>query len=302
MHRAVRWTLTAVAALAAAAAATVAYGDWHATRKRERIVDLPPLPAFTLATDAAASIDRGRYLYTTRGCAECHGASGEGRAFIDSPSMRVKAPNIAGGANSAIAHYEAADFDRAIRHGVKPDGRPLFIMPSEDYNRLTDADLSALVTYVKSLPAAPGGPLEATLPLPVRVLYGLGLIQDAAQKIDHALPPTTPVPEAADAAHGRYVAAMCMGCHGPGLSGGKIPGGPPDWPAAANLTPGEGSAMARYADAAAFTAMLRSGKRPDGTAVSSVMPFASLGHLSDLDAAAVYAFLKTVPAKAAGGR
>jgi mono/diheme cytochrome c family protein len=95
---------------------------------------------------------------------------------------------------------------------------------------------------------------------------------------------------------------MCMGCHGPGLSGGKIPGGPPDWPAAANLTPGNGSAMPRYADAAAFTTMLRTGVRPDGTPISRVMPFGSLKALSDTDAAAVYLFLKSVPAKAAGNR
>jgi cytochrome c553 len=94
---------------------------------------------------------------------------------------------------------------------------------------------------------------------------------------------------------------MCLGCHGPGLSGGKIPGGPPQWPAAANLTPGEGSVMGRYPDAASFLAMLRSGKRPDGSAIQ-VMPFESLAKMSDVDAQALYAYLKTVPARAAGQR
>jgi hypothetical protein len=100
--------------------------------------------------------------------------------------------------------------------------------------------------------------------------------------------------------HGAYVANMCLGCHGDKLSGGKIPGGPPDWPAAANITPGEGSVMPRYPDVAAFQAMLRSGKRPDGTPIQ-VMPFGSLSKLSDVDAQALYAFLKTVPAQKAGG-
>ena len=162
--------------------------------------------------------------------------------------------------------------------------------------------LGALVVYVRHLPPTAGGPLEASVPLPVRVLYGLGLIQDAAAKIDHALPPPTPVAEAVSPEHGGYVAQMCVGCHGPGLSGGRIPGGPPSWPAAANLTPGEGSAMARYADAAAFTAMLRSGKRPDGSAVSPVMPFEALRNLDDTDAQALYAFLKTVAPRPAGQR
>ena len=42
--------------------------------------------------------------------------------------------------------------------------------------------------------------------------------------------------------------------------------------------------------------MLRSGKRPDGTAIT-VMPFESLRKLNDVNAKAVYAYLKTVLAK-----
>jgi mono/diheme cytochrome c family protein len=304
MHQAVRWTLTALGALAGLAVATVALGDLNAERKRTRTVMLPARPAFALQPETPASLERGRYLYVTRGCAECHGADGAGKIFIDDVEhgMRVKSPDIAGGPQSALARYGPADFERTIRHGVKPDGQPVFVMPSDDYNRLTDADVSALYAYVRRLPPADGGPLEATVPLPVRVLYGLGAIRDAAEKIDHALPPAQPVTEGLTVEHGRYVAAMCVGCHGAGLSGGPIPGAPPSWPPAANLTAGTGSVMPRYADSATFTAMLRTGRRPDGTAVSDVMPFASLKDLSDVDTGAVYLFLRTVPAKPAGER
>ena len=174
-------------------------------------------------------------------------------------------------------------------------------MPSEDYNRLTDADVAALAGYVRTLAPRPAGAAVVELPVLVKALYGLGVIQDAAEKIDHSLPPAQPVVAAVNAQHGAYVGAMCIGCHGPGLSGGAIPGGPPDWPAAANLTPGKGSAMPRYPDATAFVAMLRSGKRPDGTAIK-VMPFESLRELSDTDAQALYAYLKTLPAREAGQR
>ena len=127
------------------------------------------------------------------------------------------------------------------------------------------------------------------------------LAPDAAQRIDHSLPPAQPVAEGVTVEHGKYVGNMCIGCHGEKLSGGKIPGGPPDWPAAANITPGDGSSMTRYPDAAAFSAMMRSGKRPDGTPIK-VMPFESISKISDVDLQALYAYLKTVPAKAAGGR
>ena len=57
--------------------------------------------------------------------------------------------------------------------------------------------------------------------------------------------------------------------------------------------------MARYPTADAFAAMFHSGKRPDGSAIG-VMPFESFSQMSDTDVRALYAFLKTVPARAAG--
>jgi mono/diheme cytochrome c family protein len=180
--------------------------------------------------------------------------------------------------------------------------RPLFVMPSEDYARLTDADVGALVAYVKQLPAASGSGLEASVPMMVKALYGYGALQDAAEKIDHSLPPATPVAESVSREHGAYVANACIGCHGPQLSGGRIPGAPPSWPAAANLTPGEGSAMKRYANADQFMAMLKSGLRPDGSKVSDVMPFVSLREISEVDARALYLHLAALPARAKGNR
>ena len=59
--------------------------------------------------------------------------------------------------------------------------------------------------------------------------------------------------------------------------------------------------MARYKDAAAFQAMLKSGRRPDGSKIE-VMPFESLSKMNDVDAQALYAYLKTVPARSFGGR
>jgi mono/diheme cytochrome c family protein len=133
------------------------------------------------------------------------------------------------------------------------------------------------------------------------VLYGLGLIPDAASIIDHTRKPTPPVAEGVTVAHGEYVSAMCIGCHGEGLSGGKIPTGPPDWPAAPNLTPGEGSVMPRYPTAQAMMTMLRQGKRPDGTAIT-VMPFDSFKNISDTDVAALHLYLNSLPPRPAGGR
>lgn len=296
----IRRSLVGLAVVLGVGAAAVAWGVMRSEQRLARKMSQPAY-ALTLPSDAAA-LERGRYLFASRGCAECHGANGAGKVFIDEGGLFAKSPDISTGANSVAAGYQPADWERTLRHGIKPDGRPLLIMPSEDYSRWTDADLGAVVAYVRSLPPAAGGPAEFRLPLPVRVLYGYGVVKDAAEKIDHTLPPSQPVPEGPTVEHGRYVAQMCVGCHGPGLSGGRIPGSPPDWPAAANLTPGEGSVLSRYSDAAAFRASMRSGRRPDGTAISGVMPFPSLREMSDVDLDAVHAYLQTVPARPAGQR
>jgi mono/diheme cytochrome c family protein len=288
-----------VAGVIAVAAAAVATGALMADRKMHRKVEVP-VAAATLPDDPER-IEHGRYLYESRGCAECHGKDGGGRTVIDDGAFQVRGPQISRGANSATVTYRDVDWLRAIRHGVDPTGRPLIVMPSEDYNRMTDADLGALVAYVRQMPEVVGQPRVVELPLAVRVLYGYGAIQDAASKIDHSLPPQVAVAEGPTAEHGRYVANMCIGCHGQGLSGGKVPGGPPNWPATANLTPGEGSVMGRYSDVQAFATMLRSGKRPDGAAIA-VMPFDALSKLNDTDIAALYAFLKTLPPRSAGNR
>lgn len=305
MKRAVKWAVGVIVALGVVAAAAAVLGVQLAEHKRQRHVALTLAPErweATLASADAATLARGKYLFNSRGCADCHGANGGGREFInDGKGLRLKGSDISPDAASVVAHYTPGDWVRAVRHGIKPDGRPVFFMPSEDYNQLTQDDLGALVAYVRRLPPSGGGAAVIELPLPVKVLYGYGAIEDAAQKIDHSRPPPQPEPEGVSAAHGAYVANMCLSCHGPGLSGGKIPGTPPDWPPAANLTPGADSALKRYPSAEQFVAMLRSGKRPDGTAIK-VMPFESLGQLSDVDARAVYAYLQTVPPRPAGQR
>ena len=68
-----------------------------------------------------------------------------GIAFIDDGGgLYVKAPNISPGPGNVVAAYQPVDWVRTLRHGVKPDGRPLRVMPSEDYNRFTDADVAAI--------------------------------------------------------------------------------------------------------------------------------------------------------------
>lgn len=290
MKKFLTWLGGGVVLLALIAVALVMLGLQRGQQRIERVVQVDVRPV-AFREDAAA-LERGRYLYASRGCVDCHAANGGGATLVDDgKGTRLAGPNITRG-NPALAKYAEADWVRSIRHGVAPSGRVLRLMPSEDYNRLSDDDLSALVAHVRQLPAQAGrerGVIE--LPLPARVLHGFGQIPDAYDKIDHRLPPAAAMAEAATPAYGEYVAQMCKGCHGGSLAGGKIPGAPPDWPAASRLAAGADTAMARYADLAAFAAMLKSGKRADGSTIA-VMPFGALAQMNATEVEALWRYLR----------
>src|SRR5688572_12193611 len=147
--------LFALVLLAVLLAGVVGAGLQMADSRAQRRVDVK-VQAVPLPVDAAA-LERGRYLFASRGCAECHGANGAGRVFAQhGDSLRLASPNITRGSGGVTAGYTVADWVRSVRHGVRPDGRPLRVMPSEDYNRMTDADLGALIAYSQALPPARG--------------------------------------------------------------------------------------------------------------------------------------------------
>ena len=108
---------------------------------------------------------------------------------------------------------------------------------------------------------------------------------------------------------GKYLAAIgsCTDCHTPGHFLGKpdmtrhlggsevgfeIPGrgvfyGP-------NLTPDKATGLGRWSNQEIVTA-IRTGKRPDGRTLAPIMPWAGLAALTDADANAIAAYLKSLP-------
>lgn len=293
MKKPLRITLLAGATLLLAAGATAAGLLINSHRLFNRVVVVTAAPVPYASIRNPESLARGEYLYKSRDCAACHGDDGAGRLHIDDPiGLKVRSANLTRGAGSAVAGYGEVDWVRAIRHGVGPGGRPLFVMPSENYNRLTDGDLADLVAYLRSLPPRDSQPAQFTLPLLVRLVHGAGQIPDAAAKIDHTLPPQAAAATGDAVAQGRYVVQSCIGCHGAQLQGGPIPGAPPSWPAAANLSGDAAGVMQRYTTEAAFKTLLREGRRPDGSAVGPKMP--TNPHLSEQDLDALFAYLRSL--------
>lgn len=248
-----------------------------------------------------AAIERGQHIAQTRGCVDCHGADFAGAKVVDNGAIgKLYGSNITRGTGGLPANYSDVDWVRAIRHGVNTEGRPLFLMPSQEFSQFSDDDLGSLIAYMKTV-----APVDrARVPISVgpigRVLVVTGKFPIAAEVIDHThLTPATVTP-ARTAEYGRYLAIGCIGCHGPNYSGGRITGGPPDWPPAANLTPHPNAAVAGWNEND-FLTTLRTGHRPNGTAISPVMPRA-FGQMNDTELGALWLFLKSLPAAATGSR
>jgi cytochrome c553 len=215
---------------------------------------------------------------------------------------RLYAPNLTKGKGGSIAAYKDNDWVRAIRHGVGIDGRGLFIMPSEEYSKLTDEDLGALIAFLQTVPAVDRERVPTAYgPISQIILTTAPHKMIAAAALDHAhiFPPVSvakgPTPE-----YGRYLAAGCTGCHGANFSGGKIEIGPPDWPMAANLTTHPESRLSKWSEQD-FINTIRTAKRPDGTILNPVMPRGFAG-MDDVELKALWAFFRTLPPAAQGVR
>jgi mono/diheme cytochrome c family protein len=299
MPRVLKFVLRGLAALLAVVALLLVFVYWTSGAHLRRVFAVTAV-APTLPTDAAA-LARGRHLAQTRGCVVCHGADLGGAPVIYDVAMgRIYGPNVTRGRGGLPADFGDVDFERAIRHGIAPGGRGLFLMPSEDYARLTDEDMADLIAYVKAVPPVDRVSVPLRIGPVARALIVAGKIRLAAEKIDHAGLKADVVKRGPTVAYGRYVAAACTGCHGANFSGGRIAAGPPGWPPAANLTPHPSGHLAGWSETE-FIATLRTGRRPDGTALDPAMP-RSFGQMDDVELKAIAAFLRTLPAVPAGIR
>jgi mono/diheme cytochrome c family protein len=108
---------------------------------------------------------RGEYLATIMDCGGCHTTGallgkpdpesylGGSDVGFHIPGLGIfYPPNLTPDPETGIGKWGEADIVRAVRTGVRPDGRVLApVMPYHNYGKLTDADVQALASYLMSL-------------------------------------------------------------------------------------------------------------------------------------------------------
>ncbi len=262
-----------------------------------------PATALTIPTDAAA-IAEGQRQFSTRGCVDCHGPDGAGKMVVEDPLVgTVMASNLTAGQGGIASNYaEGADWERAIRHGIGPDGKGLVIMPSHEFYPINDEDLANLVAFIQSLPPVD----HETAPIAVgplgRILHITGIATLLpAEIIDHQAPRPAAVAKGATKEYGEYLAKSCTGCHGNNLSGGPIPGVPAEAPYPRNLTPDMETGLGTWQEGD-FVQTIRTGIRPDGSALAAGMPWQAFSAMTDDELSAIWLYLQSVPAQPYGNR
>lgn len=279
MRKALRWLLYlfgAVLVLALLFAAWVWFASWRVLGATH------PAATETLAPPSAAQLaDAGRQL-RIHGCADCHGANLQGAMMFDGqPFATVWAPNL----TELAARVGDQQLAAAIRQGIGHDGRALFIMPSDQYSRLSDAELGAIIAAIRAAPRR-GGPVSPIRWGPIgRLVLATGQIEPAMARIeDYRV--RQPYDTGPNEAAGRRLAAnVCAACHGPDLTGGPAePGGnpPPDL------------AVAGAYDLAQFRTLLRTGLPPGGRDLGLMKQVAlgAFSNLSDEEVAQLHAYLR----------
>lgn len=249
-----------------------------------------------------AALERGGYLFHAS-CAGCHGDNLAGTEFIEDPVLgSVPAPNLTAGAGGIGQTYTDVDFVRAIRHGVRPDGTPLMIMPSGAYYFYSDTDLGALIAFIQNFPALDQSwPAKNVAPMG-RILLATGQLGNVlqAETIDHD-GPRPPVPlQDITVEYGEYLVNTgdCRNCHGANLTGQQP--GEPGAPFAPGLTPG--GHLVDWSTETFIDAM-RTGRTPEGHALDGrFMPWQYIGRLTDEDLTAMFLYLQSLPTGATTSR
>jgi mono/diheme cytochrome c family protein len=272
MRPMLKWGVIATAGLAGVLVLAVGYVFIASQVMLDRTY--PKVPSAVHSSADPAAVARGARLVALETCWGCHGNDLTGQIFVyDGGPEQVPNLTVLG------QRFSDADFDRAIRRCVLPDGRSSLMMPCEAFTALTDEESSSIISYLRSLPAR--GTVSSRPAMgPVKRLHLVtgGLVPE----VDKMAASGPPIDLAPRYQRGRHLAwVVCGVCHQPDLSG----------------NPGVGSTNLGIISVYSrddFHTLLRTGKATGGREVG-VMSFAARRalneNLSDDEIDAIYDYL-----------
>ena len=253
-------------------------------------------PASNIAIPAdAASIEYGKHRAETL-CEGCHGPdlSGIEKWFNAGPLGTVDSANLTSGNGGAGQEYKTdQDYVNAIRHGIDPEGLPIFMPAVASTSHLSDEDLGAIIAYVKSVPPVDHKTNGHQFTPLARILLAAGKLGKLpVEAVSHDIHVTAPA-RGVSVEYGGYLVETndCRVCHGPQLNGGPYPD-PTITLISKNLTPG--GDLGSWTEEQ-FINTLRTGITPSKHQLNDHMPWKTYKLMTDDELKAIFMFLHSIP-------
>jgi mono/diheme cytochrome c family protein len=229
MRKVLKWIGIVLGVLVGLIVLAVVALNIAATTRLNRTYDIQA-EAITIPDDDA-SLVRGEYLANAF-CAECHGQNLAGELMVDEAGIAtVYAPNITP-SKAGVGDFTDADYVRAMRHGIDPNGKPYMIMPAEIIIHWSAEDLGATIAYIKTLPPDENPTPGKEVSVLGRVMLSAGVFGDIfpAEYVEHDMVFPARPEIGVNADYGAYFAAAgaCTLCHGDDMKGGPPPRGIPE--------------------------------------------------------------------------
>jgi len=248
----------------------------------------------TIPTDAA-SIAYGKHRAETL-CEGCHGAdlSGITDWFNAGPLGTVDSANLTSGEGGAGQEFTSdQDYVNAIRHGIDPEGKPIFMPAVYSTSYLSDEDLGAIIAYVKSLPPVDRKTNGHQFTPLAKIMLVLGVLPPLpVEVVSHETHVTAPE-RVASVEYGGYLIDTndCRVCHGPQLNGAQYPD-PTVSLITPNITPG---GEVGFWTEEQFINTIRTGVAPSGHELSEHMPWKEYRKMTDDELKAIFMYLGSLP-------
>jgi len=255
--------------------------------------DFPP-SNIVVPTDAA-SIEYGKHRAETL-CEGCHGPNLDGieKWFNAGPLGTVDSANLTSGDGGIGREFKTdQDYVNAIRHGIDPEGLPLFMPAVASTSHLSDEDLGAIIAYVKSVPPVNHITNGHQFKPLAKILLAAGKLGKLpVEAVSHDIHVAAPA-RAVSVEYGGYLVDTndCRVCHGPQLNGGPFPD-PTITLISPNLTPGGEPGLWTEEQ---FLNTIRTGTTPSGHQLSEHMPWKSYKLMTDDELKAIFMYLQSVP-------
>lgn len=117
---------------------------------------IPPTPAPGASSFSSELLERGRQVFATGNCADCHtaagGAANAGGLPVETPFGTIYTTNITPDPETGLGRWSFTAFERAMREGISRDGTNLYpAFPYTSFARMEGEDLFALYAYLQTL-------------------------------------------------------------------------------------------------------------------------------------------------------